>query len=378
MRASFPLEAARPLLRIIKEIWETKGLLASVFGVIHYGFPHGFHGLWSVLTKRLEPRAPAFERSQYIALGLLLAIHVLLTRHMWIWFRKIQAASSSPWKDFGLSDIFQSLDAMTPLRGLHFILVRFGDDRRRIARSSPWHFRNSFLTLQSMIVILGIGKMEGPGGLLLAVHLAIQYDTYWLLNRQAAASLGFYTSPSRLELKYRHKPRFAQAALVQMVIYGLAITLLLNNRPKAIFVLYILPLTSFGTILLFTIHGHTPDYVNSTPTVYGNYSDKLCAVCESARMARGAFGSDFRAAHHQTKDSLLKSARSGCRICAAVWQHASRIPEDFVNTLMYWKPFTQLSNRGFGTVRCNGIDTDFEYKKGQGKKLFFHVKSGAK
>jgi hypothetical protein len=371
MRTSFPLEAARPLLTLLKEIWETKALMACLFMAIHYGFPHGFRGLWIAMTAKSEtPTMSLQQRSYAFILVSALTSQLLAIWSIWIWFCKAQAASSSPWKDLNMFDIFHSLDAETPLRGLHFIFSRFGRDRRRISRLYPWHFKHSLVMTYYTLIIFCVTKIWGPSYLLISLHLCVQYDTYWLLYRQAAAALGSYKRSSRMELNYRQKPWFAQAALIQVVVYGLAFALLLNDHLSATFVMCVIPVTSFGTILLFILHGYTPDYVNSTPTVYVYDSDEFCTVCESAWMGSGGIGSS-EVAHHPTKNSLMKSAKSGCRICTAVWQHASRIPEDFVKTLKFWEPFTQLSNSGFTTVRCNGIHTDFEFKKGKGEFVTF-------
>jgi hypothetical protein len=366
MLTSLPLEAARPLLRLMKEIWETKVLLISTVAVIHYGFPHGFHGLWEILATSPETPILLLERRAIIALGTSVAFQILAAWWMWRRFRRAQTQSPSPWKDINMGDIFETLSAPSPLRGLHFICVRFGSKGRQIARATPWHFRHSLMTVHYSTIVFGLARLGGRGGLLLLSHLVLQYETFWLLYRQSAAAFGRHTS-TKLCLDYQHKPGFARAALIQMLVFGLNVALVSREYRIADYVLVALPITALATLLLYIVRGHRPDYVNPSPTIYGIYYDTLCDICTSKMAISGGDSGDSQKRHHETRNSLQRSAQRGCRICAAVWQHASRIPEDFVQSLKFWESFTWITSADLRTVVCNGVNTEFEYRKDQGK-----------
>jgi hypothetical protein len=367
MLTSFPLEVARPLLRLTKEIWETKEMMISTVLVIHLGFPQGFHGLWATLTTR--PQTPMVQLGHHAILALYAsnAFHICGAWWMWKRFRSAQKNLPSPWKDIDMGDIFDTLSAPSVLRGLHFICVRFGSKGRQIARANPWHFRHSLMTAHYSMTLYGLSNVGGPGGLLLLTHLIIQYETFWLLYRQAQAGLGQRPFHEHLNLDYQHKPRFARAALVQLILFGVNIVLLSKQYRLSDFVLAVLPITALATLLVYIVRGHTPDYVNPSPTIYGTGHDKLCEICTLAMTTMGDDSRRDRRNHHATKRSLQRSAQQGCRVCAAVWQHASSIPEDFVRSLKFWESFTYIRDDGLRTVVCNGINTEFEYRNDKGQ-----------
>jgi hypothetical protein len=367
MLTSLPLEAARPLLRLLKEIWETKSMLISMATVIHFGFPHGFRGLWAILTTGPKTPVLQLERPAVIALRISIAFQILVAWWMWGRFRRAQTHLPLPWKDIDMADIFEILSAPSPLRGLHFLCVRFGSRGRQIARQNPWHFRHSLMTAHYSMVLFGLVRIGGPNGFLLALHLLIQYETFWLLYRQSEAAFGHLKSTKRLSLDYRYRPRFAQAAVLQLAIFGLNIVLVCKQHPIADYLLVALPITATATLLLYIKHGHKTNFINLRPTIYGTPHDRLCRICTSAMKNTGADSGEHRKRHHATKSSLQQSAQRGCRICAAVWQHASKIPEDFVQSLKIWESFTWISNQGLRTIVCNGVDTEFEYRNDKGK-----------
>jgi hypothetical protein len=257
--------------------------------------------------------------------------------------------------------------------GRHFLFERFGSNGRQIARQNPWHFRHSLMTVHYSTVILGLVRMGGREGLLLVLHLVIQYETFWLLYRQSEAAFGHLKSTKRLSLDYRHKPRFAQAALFQLIIFGLNISLVSKQHPIADYLLVALPITALATLLLYINRGHKVNFINPCPTIYGTPHDRLCEICTLAMTTTGADSGDSRRRHHANKKSLQQSAQRGCRICAAVWQHASKIPEDFVQSLKIWESFTWIRNEGLRTIVCNGVDTEFEYRNDKGKLFSKHM-----
>jgi hypothetical protein len=373
MLTSLPLEAAQPLLKLLIEIWETKSMLISTATVIHFGFPHGFRGLWAILTTCPQSPILHLERPALIALGISVAFQILAAWWMWKRFRKAQTHLPSPWRDIDMADIFEILSAPSPLRGLHFLFERFGSNGRQIARQNPWHFRHSLMTVHYSTVILGLVRMGGREGLLLVLHLVIQYETFWLLYRQSEAAFGHLKSTKRLSLDYRHKPRFAQAALFQLIIFGLNISLVSKQHPIADYLLVALPITALATLLLYINRGHKVNFINPCPTIYGTPHDRLCEICTLAMTTTGADSGDSRRRHHANKKSLQQSAQRGCRICAAVWQHASKIPEDFVQSLKIWESFTWIRNEGLRTIVCNGVDTEFEYRNDKGKLFSKHM-----
>jgi hypothetical protein len=350
----------------MKEIWETKEMMISTVLVIHFGFPQGFHGLWATLATR--PQTPMIQlgRRAILALYASNTFHICGAWWMWKRFRRAQENLPAPWKDMDMRDIFDTLSAPSVLRGLHFICVRFGSKGRQIARANPWHFRHSLMTAHYSMTLYGLSNVGGPGGLLLLMHLLIQYETFWVLYRQAQAAFGRRSSNEHFILDYKHKPRFARAALIQLIIFGINIILLSKQYPASDFVLATLPITALATLLLYIARGHIPDYVNPSPTLYGTGSDKLCKICTSAMTAVSDDSRHDRRNHHASKRSLQRSAQQGCRVCAAVWQHASSIAEDFVQSLKFWEPFTYIEGERFRTVVCNGINTDFEYRNDKG------------
>jgi hypothetical protein len=354
----------RPLLRQLKEIWDTKFMLALTAGAIHFGFPHGFHGLWAILTTSQRIPHQLMTTNVMIILVVGLIIQVIVSRWMWTRFCQAQTKLPSPWNEFTLTDIFEALSAPSPLRGLHFIWVRFGSQRRQVVRSTPWHFRHSLITFYYSMILFSLYRIGGPSGLLMVSHLVIQFETFWLLFRQAAGAFGSHHGTGSLKLDFQHKPRLAQAVLLQLAVFCAALALFLNQCPVVGYIVLLLPLTSFGTLLVYLVHAHKPDYVNPVPVIYGRYSEKLCDICKSL-MAQ----SDSHNSHHMTRGSLQTSAQSGCRICATVWQNASRIPEDFVKLLKFWRPFTNTRGTGFRSVSCNDVNTDFEFKSGKGRQL---------
>jgi hypothetical protein len=370
MLTSFPLEAARPLLRLTKEIWETKEMMISTALVIHFGFPHGFHGLWATLTTRPQTPMVQLGRRAILALYASNAFHICGAWWMWKRFRSAQKNLPSPWKDIDMGDIFDTLSAPSVLRGLHFICVRFGSKGRQIARANPWHFRHSLMTAHYSITLYGLSNVGGSGGLLLFTHLIIQYETFWLLYRQAQAAFGQRTFNGQLNLNYQHKPRFALITLVQLIVFGVNIVLISKEYQLSDFVLVVLPVTALATLLLYIVRGHTPDYVNPSSTIYVAGHDKLCKICTSAMTTVGDDSRRDHRNHHATKRSLQRSAQQGCRVCAAVWQHASSIPEDLIQSLKFWESFTYIRDNGLRTVVCNGINTEFEYRSDKGEDRF--------
>jgi hypothetical protein len=289
-----------------------------MIGIVHFSLPFGFRGLWNFLINGPPTPFKSLDTTVLLMLCMSLTAQLAVARLMWIWFRRAQTTLPLPWREFDMSDIFECVSAPTPLRGIHFLYLRRGSERRRVVRRTPWHFRHTLITAYYSIIAYSVIKFGRLSGVLVVAHLVLIFETYWLLHRQADAAFRRRVATTKITLNYRQKPRFAQAALLQMLSFFVTFALLASNCAIAACVLFFIPMMAFGTLLMYLIHGHSPDYVNSSSTVYGGHSDKICDICESVTDTRLERGRSDAVAHHQTRRSLQKSAQHGCRICSAV------------------------------------------------------------
>jgi hypothetical protein len=232
---------------------------------------------------------------------------------------------------------------------------------------------------------------------------------------QAKAAFGWNDSEVDPKLDYRHKPRFAWAAMVQVLMIAVLLVLVKFGVRPPLFMVGLFPLASLGTLLLYLLHGHEVDYLNrsvltettrrhdaptvrqaadsvgaslsagvgsdphgqpvptagprpagestvvphgnrercnpnqsgSTEVIPWNSTSKFCEVCESTVLSNNKIDDT----HHSTASSLQKSAQSGCRICATVWEQRSHIQQDFVSLLKHWQPATTYRRSGGLTIR---------------------------
>jgi hypothetical protein len=233
-----------------------------------------------------------------------LGAQLAVARLTWSWFRRAQMTLPRPWKEFDMSDIFECVSAHTPSRGIHFLNLRHSSERRRIVRQTPWQFRHTLVAIYYSTITYVVIRFGRLSGVLVVAHLVLVYEAYWLLHRQADAAFRRRVATTKITLNYREKPQFAQVALLQMFTFFVTFASLAGNCAIAARALFLLPMMAFGTSLMCLIYGHSPDYVNSSSTVYGGHSDKICDICASITDTRLERGRSDAIAHHRTKRSL--------------------------------------------------------------------------
>jgi hypothetical protein len=160
----YSLEALRPLLKILKEIWETKVMAIWMIGIVHFSLPFGFRGLWNFLINGPPTPFKSLDTTVLLMLCMSLTAQLAVARLMWIWFRRAQTTLPLPWREFDMSDIFECVSAPTPLRGIHFLYLRRGSERRRVVRRTPWHFRHTLITAYYSIIaysVIKFGRLSG-------------------------------------------------------------------------------------------------------------------------------------------------------------------------------------------------------------------------
>ncbi|KIW33326.1 uncharacterized protein PV07_00183 [Cladophialophora immunda] len=166
---------------------------------------------------------------------------------------------------------------------------------------------------------------------------------------QASAALQQHYKSLIPALDYRHNPRFAWAAVLQAYPLLLLKTLPWTKSSSLVAVLfYTVPVTSVATLLLFAAYGHDPAYLNASILDRGVFDGRTSVFCETCNNT--AISSSERdylrdQQHHLTTASLQRSAESGCRICAVLWERRTRILKDFVKDLKYWEPATTYAWR---------------------------------
>ncbi|KAH7066385.1 heterokaryon incompatibility protein-domain-containing protein [Paraphoma chrysanthemicola] len=176
---------------------------------------------------------------------------------------------------------------------------------------------------------------------------------YCLLLDGAVANSSSQSSRSCLDnLRYTH--RYAACALLHLLLSAF-----LGDpfRPMSAlpYVFLIYPITLHITLVAFMLRTTQLSYLNKAlepPSII--YTQTYCAVC--LRTVLQGLDKDGKTneqclferkgTHHRTTRSLRRSAKSSCRICAVVWQHRTRISQDFVGFLMFWRPSTSYHLRG--------------------------------
>jgi hypothetical protein len=169
-------------------------------------------------------------------------------------------------------------------------------------------------------------------------------DFYQLIWQQAQAAFWQHHKGLVPALDYRHKPRFAWAAVFQ----GYAIPLLLysasaKHSSLSAVLFYTVPVTSVATMLLYATYGHDPDHLNTSMSNGGALEERMsvfCETCKNTAISSPKIDKMRDQQHHITTASLQRSAESGCRICTTLWERRTRIPKDFVKDLKFWEPVT--------------------------------------
>jgi hypothetical protein len=162
---------------------------------------------------------------------------------------------------------------------------------------------------------------------------------------QAQAAFGLHNKSLIPALDYRHKPRFAWAAIFQSCALLLPLcSSSTKSRSLSAVLSYTLPVASVATMLLFATYRHDPDYLNVSMSNRGAFEELrsvFCETCKNTAISSSVKRDDKRdRQHHLTASSLQQSAESGCRICATLWERRARIPKDFVKNLKFWEPAT--------------------------------------
>ena len=215
MTQSLPSEVLRFILRLFKEIRESKWQIINLAVTIRIS-NGSFTSFWSTLTQSpTAPFMPRLNRAFVLKVAPLGAqcIAILL---MWRLFRRRQIHLPSPWKDVDTRYIVQLLPEWSALRGLHFLVVMLGPQRSSVIRSEAWHFKQTLVLAYVGSVLWATTKRGGLEALFTEVHNIIQMDFYHLISQQAQAAFGLHHKSLIPALDYRHKPRFAWAAVLQV------------------------------------------------------------------------------------------------------------------------------------------------------------------
>jgi hypothetical protein len=343
MIQSLPSEVLRFILRSVREIPESKWqiIYLALFIRISNG---SFTSYWLSLTQ--SPKAPFMPRMNraFVLPAASLGAQCIIILLMWRLFRRQQIHLSSPWKDIDTNHILQLLPAWSAFRGLHSLMMRFGSQRSSVIRAKPWHFKQTLVLTYAGSVLWAATKSGGLEAVLTEVHNTIQVDLYHLMWQQASAAWQQPYKSSITALDYRHKPRFAWAAVLQA--YPLLLLKLLpwTKSSSLVAVLsYTVPVTSVATLLLFAAYGHGPDYLNASILDRGVFvarTSVFCETCKNTAISSSKRDHTRDKQHHLTTASLQRSAESRCRICAILWERRTRILKDFVKDLKYWEPVT--------------------------------------
>lgn len=356
--------------RLAQELWETKGLLTMYLLTVWYFFPGSFQGLWYLLVH--APSAPFLSRDNGTSLWLArgLCFEVLAISLIWYHFIIARSHLPRPWKTIDLSWVIQSCSTLesTPLSGLYFVFTQLGPNRHEVRRTSPWHVRHSVHVIWAAMILFGWVKFCGIDALFFAGLVTIYLAAVALLLGQIQSSYTGHKGGGPLKLDFRHKPRYALAALSQGLLFALTLPRAGSGNTWATLIWLVMPPVSFGTFVCYLEHAHEADYVNPKMTLSHHTDEMFCQVCFATILAAVDVESDN--VHHATLAGLESSARSGCRICAAVWQAASHIEKDFVANLMFWRPATTFEGL---RVDLNGISVSFNLRSIQGMvKLLLH------
>jgi hypothetical protein len=343
MTQSLPSDVSRFILRLFKEIRESKWQI--VYLAVTIRFSNGsFTSFWSTLTQSpTAPFMPQLHRA-FVLKVTSLGAQCIATLLMWRLFRRRQIHLPSPWKDVDAGYIVQLLPEWSALRGLHFLVVRLGPQRSSAIRAEPWHFKQTLVLVYVGSILWVATKRGGLEALFTEVHYAIQVDFYQLISQQAQAAFWQHHKGLVPALDYRHKPRFAWAAVFQ----GCALPLLLcsvsaKHSLLSAVLFYTVPVISVATMLLYVTYGHDPNYLNTSMSNGGALEEPTSVFCETCRntaISSPKIDEMRDQQHHLTTASLQRSAESGCRICTTLWERRTRIPKDFVKDLKYWEPVT--------------------------------------
>lgn len=361
----YSLGASSFLLRQSKEVWEAKDQLVFYLVTVWYFFPGSFYGLWTLLV--VAPSVPLVPRDIRTTLRLAgaLGLEVLAILGIWRRFLRRRSKLPAPWNSVDVDWVFRSSRTLryTPIYGLQFLLSQYGANRYQVRRRTPWHFRHSLNLAWAVMILFGWVKFFGIDALLLCGMLQLYLATVGLLVGQLEASIKECHGKEPPRLDYRHKPRYALAAVSQALLYALTFFFGGARNIWAIMIWLAMPPVTLGTLVMYMEHAHEAEYVNTTGVTHGGHDETFCHVCRATIITRDVIGEHV---HHPTLASLVSSARSGCRICAAVWQAASHIHRDFVRDLMSWRPATTYCSR---QVELNGTRISFEVRSGRGIKF---------
>jgi hypothetical protein len=343
MTQSLPSEVLRFILRLFKEIRESKWQIIYLAVIIRIS-NGSYTSFWSTLTQSpTAPFVPRLNRAFVLTVASLGAqcIAILL---MWRLFRRRQIHLLSPWKDVDTRYIVQLLPEWSALRELRFLVVRLGPQRSSVIRAEPWHFKQTLVLAYVGSILWAATKRGGLEALFTEVHNTIQRDLCHLILQQAKAAFGQHHKSLIPALDYRHKPRFAWAAVFQVCALLLPLCSASTKSSSLSAVLsYTVPVTSVATLLLYATYGHDPDYLNASMLDRGAFEERtsvFCETCKNTAISSPKIDNMPDEQHHLTTASLQRSAEGGCRICATLWERRTRILKDFVKDLKYWEPAT--------------------------------------
>ena len=366
MTQSPPSKVLRFVLRLFKEIWESKLQIIHLAWIIRI-YNGSFTSFWSSLTQ--SPAAPFMPRlnSAFVLKVASLGAECIATLLMWRLFRRRQIHLPSPWKDVDTGYFVQLLPEGSALRELYFLVMMLGPQRSSFIRAEPWHFKQTLVLAHVGSVLWAVTKRGGLEALFTQVHNIIQMTFYHLILQQAQAAFWQHHNSLIPALDYRHKPRFAWAALLQVcALLPPLCSASMKSRSVWEVLLYTVPITSVATMLLYATYGHDPDYLNA-PMSNGEALEErtsvFCETCKNTAISPQKIDNKCNEQHHLTAASLHRSAESGCRICATLWERRARIPKDFVKDLKYWEPATTYTRYPANTYMRYHDSLVFSFKQ---------------
>lgn len=292
---------------------------------------------------------PGYNGTALVWTGAAVVLEYIILVCVWQIYRSRQSNLPATWNAVDVKYLLALSSPSSALRVVHFLYSRVGPNRRLVIRITPWHFKHTLTSIQVGIILLGLIKSGGIVGLIGAGIGFLVIDTVWLVKQQAEAAFGTNDTDIEPKLDYHNKPRFAWAAVLQVLVLALSLFLMKFDVNLPSYIGFFFPIASFGTLLMYLLHGHEADYLNQSSLTKFTHCEKtnsFCDVCQSQVFSRNKVGST----HHPTSRSLEFSAQKGCRICTTVWEQRSRVQKNFISQLKGRQPATTFSLSGGLTI----------------------------